>query len=284
MSPSAGVNQGGEAMLPAYIRADGTVRLTFGVVGERTKLVERADGGGYLVRTPRHRDPLGREVCEAVLINTGGGMAGGDRLMLTAEARPGAWALVTTQAAEKIYRSQGPASMVDVDLLLGPASRLDWLPQETILFSGSRLRRKLTCELGADAAVTIAETVIFGRIAMREVLDAGSFNDRWRIRRDGKLIFAEDVDLSATPARLLARKASGDGARAMATILHIAPKVELRIDGAREMLAQGSTESGASAWNGMLLMRFMSRDARTLRADVVRAVEWLRGEAAPRSW
>src|ERR1700735_4156586 len=127
-----------EALLPAYIRAAGTVTLGFTAGRSGTRLVERADGGGFLVRTPRRH----ADACEGGVIKHGGGMAGGDRLALTATTGPNADAVITTQAAEKIYRSQGPATEIEVGLTLGLESRLAWLPQETILFSGSRLSRR----------------------------------------------------------------------------------------------------------------------------------------------
>jgi urease accessory protein len=153
-----------------------------------------------------------------------------------------------------------------------------------ILFSGSRWQRKLTAEIAADTSLTIAESILFGRVAMNEVVDRGFSHDRWRIRRDGKLIFAEDMRLHGNPARLLGAKASGNGARALATILHVAPDAERRLDGARDLLAGASSECGASAWNGMLLVRLLSRDAQALRADLVRFLEGFRGAPMPRSW
>jgi urease accessory protein len=267
-------------VLPAYIRADGAVRLRFRTVGDRTRLIEYGEGGGYRVRTPRREGAA----CTAVLLNTGGGMAGGDRLRVEARTQPGAAALITTQAAEKIYRSQGPASEIDVALSLAPSSRLDWLPQETILFSGSILHRRLTVDMAGDAALTIGEATVFGRAAMNEVFETGTYRDRWRIRRDGSLIFAEDVRLDGMPAQLLARPAAGNGARAMATILHIGPDAEARLDDARAVLARGTVECAAGAWQGMSLIRFLAQDARALRTDFMAAMAWLRGDAMPRSW
>ena len=149
-----------------------------------------------------------------MLINTGGGMAGGDRMSIAVGIAEGARAVLTTQAAEKLYRSDGPETEIAVDIALGPGSRLDWLPQEQILFDGARLRRRLDVELAASAALTLVESVVFGRVAMGEVAESGSFRDRWRIRRDGRLVFAEDVRLEG-PRQTLAQK-SGRGGRARA--------------------------------------------------------------------
>jgi urease accessory protein len=266
--------------LPAYIRAAGAVRLGFAAAGGRTRLIVRDEGGGYLVRTPRHDGPGST----AVLLNTGGGMAGGDRLSFAAEIETGAIALIAMQAAEKIYRSQGPATRIDVSLRLAPESRLDWLPQETILFSGSVLQRSLNADVAADAVLTIGESLVFGRSAMNEAFEAGAYRDRWRIHRAGKLLFAEDVRLDGAPALLLARPASGRGARAVATILHVAPDAEAKLDAARAALGGGPVECGASAWQGLLLMRFLAQDAQALRLRYRAALAWLCGDYLPRWW
>jgi urease accessory protein len=266
-------------LVPDYVRAAGGIRVRFGASSGRTQAIERTERGGYRVRFPRTRN-----TCEAVLINTGGGMAGGDRMRAEISLDAASAAMLTTQAAEKIYRSQGALTDIGIDLHLAATSRLDWLPQEMILFSGSRWQRKLTADIAADATLTIAESVVFGRIAMGETVDRGSCHDRWRIRRDGKLIFAEDMRLDGNPAGLLAAKASGNGARALATILHVAPEAEPRLGEARDLLAGASSERGASAWNGMLLVRLLSRDPQALRADLVRFLEGFRNAPMPRSW
>jgi urease accessory protein len=153
-----------------------------------------------------------------------------------------------------------------------------------ILFCGSRWRRKLMADIAADASLTIAESIVFGRVAMNETVDRGFGHDRWRIRRGGKLIFAEDMRLDGNPAGLLAAKASGNGARALATLLHVAPDAKQRLDEARDLLGNASCECGASAWNGMLLIRLLSRDPQALRADLVGFLESFRHVPMPRSW
>jgi urease accessory protein len=277
--PPSEIVQSAVPLVPDYVRASGGVRVRFAARAGRTQAIERADAGGYRVRFPRSAG-----ACEAVLINTGGGMAGGDNMRAEIALDGGAAAVVTTQAAEKTYRSQGALTEIDIDIDLASGSQLDWLPQEMILFCGSRWRRKLTADMAADASLTTAESIVFGRVAMNEIVDRGFCHDCWRISRDGKLIFAEDMRLDGNPAGLLAAKASGNGARALATILHLAPDAEQRIDEARDLLAGASSECGASAWDGMLLIRLLSRDPQALRADLVRFLEGFRRAAMPRSW
>jgi urease accessory protein len=266
-------------LVPDFVRASGGVRVRFGAQSGRTQALERAESGGYRVRFPRLA-----ATCEAVLINTGGGMAGGDRMRAEFSLDAGTRACVTTQAAEKVYGSQGPLTEIEIDFRLAAESRLDWLPQETILFRGSRWRRKLSADVAADASLTMAESIVFGRLAMNEVVDRGFCHDCWRIRRGGRLVFAEDMRLDGNPAGLLAAKASGNGALALATILHVAPDSEQRLEEARDLLAGASSECGASAWNGMLVVRLLSRDPQEFRADLVRFAEAFRQAAMPRAW
>jgi urease accessory protein len=266
-------------LVPDYVRASGGIHVRLAASAGRTQAIERGESGGYRVRFPRVTG-----VCEAVLINTGGGMAGGDHMTAKISFDSATAAVFTTQAAEKIYRSQGALTEISIELKLAADSRLDWLAQETILFCGSRWQRKLSAEIAADASLTIAETIVFGRVAMNEIVERGFCHDCWRIRRGARLVFAEDMRLDGNPACLLAAKASGNGARALATILHVAPDAEQRLDEARDLLGPASSECGASAWNGMLVVRLLSRDPQQLRADLVRFLEGFRQAAMPRSW
>jgi urease accessory protein len=272
------------ALLPRFVRADGGVRVTLARVGARTAPFTIAESGGYRVRFPR--SPAG---CEGVLINTGGGMAGGDRMLLDISLGEGAEAVMTSQAAEKIYRSQGSDTEVGIRLDLAAGARLDWLPQEQILFDQARFSRTLDVAMAEDSRLTLVESVFFGRAASGEVLTSAHFRDRWRIRRGGRLVFADDVRLEGPVDAILARSAVGAGARACATLIHLAPDAESRLDAARLHLQDsaseiGASETGASAWDGMLLVRFVARDAARLRAELARFLQAFRGAALPRSW
>ena len=113
-------------------RARGAIEASFRRVGARTEIVGPFETGGYRLRVPRSHDGH----CEAVIVNTGGGMAGGDRAAFRFAARGGATATVTTTAAEKLYRADGGTTAIEVALTLAEGATLAWLPQETILFDG----------------------------------------------------------------------------------------------------------------------------------------------------
>lgn len=243
--------------------------------------LEVAESGGYRARFPIGHD--GR--CEAVLINTAGGMAGGDRARTQITLEPGAQAVVTTQAAEKIYRSQGSDTHVDTEISVAAGAELAWLPQETILFSGARLARGLSVDLAADAGLIACETLYFGRAAMGETLLNGSLRDRWRIRRAGRLVFAEDLRLEGAIEETLRRKAVGQGARAVSTVLATEPG---RLDEIRAFLAEehafASVEAAAGAHEGFLLLRLLGGDAHVLRRALVMLLGHLTRRALPRTW
>ncbi len=114
-----------------------------------------------------------------------------------------------------------------------PGATLRWLPQETILFDRARLHRGIEVDLSEGASLLLAEAVIFGRTAMGESVRSGELIDRWRIRRDGRLVFAETLRLGGDIGALLARPAAGNGAVALATVL-LAPGDEALVETVRD--------------------------------------------------
>ena len=137
-----------------------------------------------------------------MLINTAGGMAGGDRFSIEPVARRGRALLAGTAAAEKIYRSTGADSAVAHEARRRrPGAMLAWLPQETILFDRARLSRRIDVDLRRMPRLVMAEAIVFGRSAMGEVVQKAALLDRWRVRRGGKLIFAENMRLDGAVAR-----------------------------------------------------------------------------------
>lgn len=265
--------------MPRLQRAEGTARLAFHRSGGATRLKTLYQEGCAKIRLPR---PLMGQAPEAILINTAGGLAGGDRIAIGIEAGEGAAATVTTQACERVYRSTGPDAMVENRLTLGSGAALAWLPQETILFDGGRLTRRLEADLAGDATLLAVEAVLFGRTAMGEVLRHGALHDRWRIRREGKLVFAEDFRVSGDIAAQLARPVSLGGCAAMATVLHLAFASETRLDAVRALLGDSG---GASAWEGKLLIRLVAPSGLALRQRLEPLLTLLlAGRPLPKVW
>ncbi len=221
---------------------------------------------------------------EAVIVNTSGGVTGGDRLDLDVRVQEGGVLCVTSQAAEKVYRSSGGAGTIRNRVRLGARSVLDWLPQETILFDGSALSRKFTAELEADSRLLALETLFLGRRAMGESLGDVRLRDQWRIFRQGRLVYGDCVRLGEHLPRELGGRAGLDSAVALANLIHVAPDAGDRLGRARELLSFEGVRAAASAWNGLLLVRFVSRDAWALRNALGRYLEGFRGAGLPRVW
>src|SRR5579864_54316 len=172
-------------------RARGVVRFDVDGIDGVTRRRQLHEAGSLRVRFPSPED----EGLSAVLVNTAGGVAGGDRFDIDITAHADARLTVTTAAAEKIYRADGPVAELKITLKAEDRSHLSWLPQETILFDRARIHRSIEIDLSEQASLLLCEIVVFGRLAMGERIRAGEFIDRWRLRRDGRLVFAENVRL-----------------------------------------------------------------------------------------
>jgi len=234
------------------------------------------EDGSLRVRFPK----AAGDALEAVIVNTGGGMTGGDRFSIAIDVGEGAALTAGSAAAEKIYRSTGPDAVMNVALSVAAGGRLAWLPQETILFDHARLSRRIDVDLAAGASLLMAEAVLFGRAAMGEAMEEGHWSDRWRVRRGGRLLFAESVRLDGAIAGKLAAPAAANGGIALATVL-IAPGEEATLASVRALAFK--SEAGISAWNGIAVARLLARDGMTLRRDLLALLAAL-GTPVPRLW
>lgn len=275
-----------EAPAPlALQRARGRAEVGFAFRDGATRLDRLFQEGQAKIRLPK---AYGDEPASAVLINTAGGIAGGDRLTYGARFGAGTRALVTSQAAERVYRSSPTDGRLDgvieTRLDVEPGATAEWLPQETILFDRAALSRGLDIDMAADASLLAVESIVFGRTAMGEEVETARLVDRWRVRREGRLIFADTLRLDGEVRKILAGSATGAGARALATLLFVDASAEARLDGVREGLASASGEAGASAFDGMLVVRLASPDPTALRADLVRLLLHIREADLPRVW
>ncbi|TIQ37798.1 MAG: urease accessory protein UreD [Mesorhizobium sp.] len=272
---------------PAAQRVAGRGRLFCGKSGGRTRLQRLYQDGSAKIRMPAVQgDPL-----EAVLINTAGGLTGGDRLGWSIEVGEGAAASITTQACEKIYRAASDRAETTVRLDVGAGGQIAWLPQETIVFDQAAFARTLDVKLAADAEALLLEATLFGRLAMGERTLLGNFHDRWRVHQNGRLIHAEDFRIGPDIAARLQHRAVAGGARAIATVLLVAPRAETLLEPARAIIGGSHVGgwSGASFWSvgqsGKLLARLTAGDGYQLRKRLVPLVELLNGRAGlPKLW
>jgi len=257
-------------------RAVGSLAFSVKQVAGKTRRAMVHEAGSLRVRCPGA--PAAE--LEAVLINTAGGVAGGDRFTLDIAAEPNTRLVVTTAAAEKVYRTLGPDSVIDVKLDVAAGATLAWLPQETILFDRARMSRSIDVSLAPDAALFLAEAIVFGRSGMGETVEEGALFDRWRVRRAGRLIYAETVRLDGAIAERLAEPTVAKGGVAIATVL-IAPGDDATVAAVRALQPEGDV--GASAWNGLAAVRLCANDAAALRRDLVHVMTAVHG-SLPRIW
>jgi urease accessory protein len=261
-------------------RAIGRIALTAKAAPGGSRRGRVHEAGALRVRFP---NAASRGTLEAVIVNTAGGMAGGDRFDLDITAEAGARLTVTTAAAEKIYRSLGAPTEIGARLCVGAGGALAWLPQETILFDRVALRRTIDVQLAGDAALIMAEATIFGRSAMGENVVNGCFFDRWRVRRAGVLAFAETIRLDGAIAQRLRPRAVTAGGAAAATVLKF-PGDDAHVAAVRRLETGFTGEVGVSAFNGFLLARLVARDGAALRRDLVGLLTTLGVAPLPRLW
>jgi urease accessory protein len=267
------------ASIFAANRAQGAVRFDVRCEDGVTRRGRLHESGSLRVRFP---SPEG-EGLSAVFVNTAGGVAGGDRFDIAISAGEGARLTLTTAAAEKVYRAPDAPAQLDISLKAADGARLAWLPQETILFDAAKIFRRIDIDLAESASLLLCEIVVFGRAAMGERMESGEFVDRWRLRRGGRLIFAETVRLDGDIGAKLARLAVAKGGVAIATAL-IVPGDEAVVERIREAANSFGGEVGISAWNGFAMARFCAQDAAALRADMMTVLGRASPTALPRLW
>jgi urease accessory protein len=258
-------------------RAIGRIALAVAASAGATRRARLREEGSLRVRCP------GPPAAEAVIVNTAGGVAGGDRLALDFAVGPGARLVVTTAAAEKVYRTLEPPATIGVTLTVAAGAALSWLPQETILFDHARLTRSIDVDLAEDARLLLAEAIVFGRAGMGETVDDSALFDRWRLRVGGRLVHAEAMRLDGAVAAKLQQRAVAAGGIAVATAL-VVPADEGTAASVRALADRLRGEVGVSALNGFAVARLCAADGAALRHDLVAVLSALRGAPLPRLW
>jgi urease accessory protein len=271
----------------ALQRGDGAAELVFARRGPATALAHLYQHDPCRVLFPRSEpgDPV-----SAVVLTTSGGLAGGDRLRVSVAAQAAAAASVTSQAAEKVYRSLGDDCHLSATLEVGPEGMLEWLPQEAILFDGARLRRRTEAHVAPGGRLLACEMLVFGRAARGESYTGGVVLDTWRILRGDRLVWADALRLDGDVGAQLARPAAFDSAKGMATAIYVGDDAANHLEAAWTLLEGAEAKAGVTVVNGVLLARFLGRDAAAVRRDLVRYLGGLRHAVAgwpprlPRVW
>ena len=259
-------------------RSDGAGRLHFVATGGRTQArgLYQSDPVRILFPVPERGEPL-----PAVLVTTSGGLVGGDRIRLDLIADRDTTATISTQAAEKVYRSPGEVTRFSAGITVGAGAWLEWLPQETILFDGARFARTTDVDLETGGRLLALEMLVFGRRARGETLTSGMLRDDWRIRVDGRLAWADALRLSEPLVPLFGARAGLDGAAAMATVILAGEGGGEARDAVRAVAEERpGVRIGASVVGPVMIARFLSRDARILREAVIASVGRIRNRLA----
>jgi len=243
-------------------RLKGAAKVSF--AGPNSRLTDLYQANPCRVLLPRR--PGGR--VEAVLLNTAGGITDGDQLNYAVGATDGAVVTATTQASEKVYRSRCGDSQAGCQLNVSGGAFLEWLPQETILFDGAALARKTDIVIDGDSELIALDWLVLGRLASGEHLTNATVHDRWRVRREGELIWADDFRLRGNIEDLRQRPSLLDGAKAMATLIYVAANASDHLEPVRDLLQQTSSRAGVSTRPGLLICRFLGHEPMALRRDM----------------
>lgn len=272
------------AAITAPQRAFGKGRLVAKAAAGRTRIAELYQEGCAKIRLPKTFDSS----MEAVLINSSGGLTGGDRMAWEIEAGPATELTVTTQACEKIYKASAGTVDVATRIEVAAGARVDWLPQETILFDRASLTRSLDVELDGDATLLAVEAGLLGRKAMGEAMQAGLFRDRWRIRVDNRLLHAENLTFADDIAALVGRTAVLGGNVAFATLFYTGPDCELLLPHLRALIdtqAGGGVSHIRIGGRDKLVGRFAATDGFSLRKILIPVISHLRKQkTVPKVW
>jgi urease accessory protein len=263
-------------------RTRGALSLGFAQAPEGAAPVRLHQEGALKVRLPTVHGERSRH---AIVINTAGGLTGGDRLDLDVTLEPDAAVTISGQACEKLYKSSGGDAIIHTALAVAPGAHLEWLMQPAILFDGARLARKVTAEIAAGGRLLAVESIVFGRTAMLEDVIRGAVTDSWRLRRDGKLIYADSFRLEGEIRQTLDRPSVLDGHRAMASLIYVGDNAAERCAAFRAILGDmPHCVAAASAWNGLMTARIVAPDGYALTRDLIGLLTRFRDAKMPRAW
>jgi urease accessory protein len=272
---------------PSLERAQGGCELVLNGRSGATRLAHLYQHDPCRILFPRV-DP--GELTTAIVANTAGGLAGGDRIAIDLAVTEGGRAVATGQSAEKVYRALGAATEQRVRLRVADGGWLEYLPQETILFDGARLERTIDIAVDGGARLMAGDIVVHGRTARGESFDHGLLHDRWAVRVDGRLAWADALRLEHDIPAVRGHAAGFGGAIAHATLLYVAEDAAERLAFVRDLVEESGVRGGVTCMGPVLVARLLAGETAPLRRAVARLWSALRAEAAglpgtvPRVW
>ena len=258
-------------------RSIGAMTLSTKCCEGRTGIDRFRTSGATKVAFPHRKDAV-----EAIVLNTSGGLTGGDRFDTSASAGPDSHLILTTQAAERVYRSRSGAARVSTRLSVAKGAVLHWLPQELIMFDGGFLDRRLELDVTDGAEAVLVEPVIFGRRAMGETRISGSFRDKITLSHNSRPIYWDRIDMTGQISARLDRPAIAGGMTALASALYFGPRAEALLPNIRQLLPK--TGGASRVAPDLLTIRLLADDSYLLRQWLVPVLERLTETTLPKSW
>lgn len=268
-------------------RAEGSGRMVLSGSEKGTRIMDVFERSPIRIMFPRD---IRGVVEEAVLVNTAGGIAGGDRLEIAVTALANASIAVTSQAAEKVYRALDEPARITTKLRAFEVAKLAWLPQETIVFNLGRLRRETEIELSSGAELLALEWLVLGRAAHGEEITGGHITESWRVKKDDRLIWADSFRITDGTFAHLRRKALLSNCKAIATLIYFGPCPDARLEFLRGVALSLQCQCAATSVSGLIIVRFaatMSFDLKLALSDFLQQLSRELGAGpfrVPRMW
>jgi urease accessory protein len=270
----------------------GSLSLDYRLSDGRTVVHDRHDGPLRVLKSLHPEDP---SVCHSVLVHPPGGIVGGDALAIAIGLEPGAHALVTTPGATRFYRSSGVTASQSTAVRARGDSRLEWLPLETIAYSGCIAENSISFELDAGAEMIGWDLTALGLPTSDQPFVAGSFCQS--IEFPGRWL--ERGTVRGDAPHLLDSPLGWAGRRVLGTLWFAAgspiaePRRDALLDAARS-IAMGDTlerTTGATAPNaGVVVVRVLAPNVEPAMALLVRIwsawrrTAWQLEPCVPRVW
>jgi len=251
-------------------RAEGCCRIILGGSEKGTRIMDLYQKSPIRVLFPR---TAGASVEEAVIVNTSGGIAGGDRLETNVTAIEDASIAITTQAAEKVYRAITESAHILTTLKARDTARLAWLPQETIVFNRARVSRETRVEVTSGAELLALEWLVLGRVAHGEKFSAGTITDLWRIVKDGRLVWADSFRVTDDVVPHLSRRALLADCTGIATLIYFGTELRTRLELLRDLAPSLECHCAATLVGGLLVARFGARASYDLRTALRKVLQ-----------
>lgn len=266
------------------------LKLAFEFDGRRTILSERLHYGPLIIQKPFY--PEG-EVCHVYLIHPPGGIVGGDELHLNVNVNKAAHALLTTPAATKFYRGNDFQAKQIQNIKVSAGCKMEWLPQETIFFSGCEANTKTLVNLEDDAQFIGWEIICLGRPASNEVFEQGYIRQVVEVWRDKKPIVIERSQLQGGD-EILQSAWGMQGFVVMGTMI-VTNADNLVLEAVRENIEKQNLDSNlirlsATLINDVLICRTLTNQAESARESFIelwktlRPLVMQRTAVAPRIW